>query len=70
VTRSQHRAELEELYRLSSADDAMVLLWALRVCDECPPSEWPESIRARGGPNPVRVRSVLRRLGVRALEPG
>ena len=62
--RSPHRLRLEELYERASCTDAVVLLLALRICDDAPPQEWPERIRALGGPQAEKARVILRRLGI------
>lgn len=66
--RSPLRDQLDELYRWSSGSDALVLVWAIRLCDEgLHQSRWPDEIRKRGGPTPSTVRTTLHRLGVQGL---
>ena len=47
------RSRLQSLYELSSYNDALVLLWLLRVCDELPPRDWAEEVALRGGPSRI-----------------
>ncbi len=64
---SDHRAQLEALYEMSCADDAVVLLWAMRVCDAYQPWQWADAILERGGPPRSKVVPTLRRLGVEGV---
>lgn len=67
MTPPERRAQLQDLYRMSSYHTAEVLLWALRVVDDHEPHEWGQEIKRRGGPAESRTASTLKRLGVQGV---
>lgn len=67
MTPSERKCQLEELYRWSCADDALVLIWTLRVCMDFEPWQWAQEVQDRGGPPRSKTTSILRRLGVKGV---
>lgn len=67
MTPTERKCQLQELYRTSCMDDALVLIWALRVCMDFEPWQWAQEIQDRRGPPRSKTTSILRRLGVKGV---